>query len=144
MKDKSRAAKNAILSRSLKNFYAKKIIAIAEHSHYSAMLRADYPYVSEIFASLSASDIEALGQLRELLAYLGCDVTFDVRMRSGVRGSGNVNGIIKAELDNLKQERGEIERICSLAEDPRTRDMAEQILPGMSENIRVFERMMLS
>lgn len=144
MKNRQRDTQNVTLIRYLKSLYDKMLAAFVEHSRYAAALRAEYPYVSELFDDLVESDVECCRCIGELLTYLGAESRFDIRINGGTYRSDEISRIISAELDGLRKARGEIERIYSLTDDPRICEWADKLRESTLENIRAFERMALS
>ena len=144
MKTRQRDAQNSVLGRYVRSLYDKKLASFVEHSRYAIALRAQYPYLAELFGGLVASDVESFGELGELLAYLGAEPRFDIRINGGTYRSDEINRIISAELDALRRARGEIERIYSLTDDPKISELADKMRARVLENIRAFERLSTS
>ena len=144
MKNRQRDTQNVTLIRYLKSLYDKMLAAFVEHSRYAAALRAEYPYVSELFDDLVESDVECCRCIGELLTYLGAESRFDIRINGGTYRSDEISRIISAELERLRKSRSGIERIYSLTDDPMVCDGADKMRESALENIRAFERMTLS
>ena len=144
MKNRQRDTQNSVMTRYLRSLYDKKLAAFVEHSRYAIALRAEYPYVAQLFDELVAWDVESFGYIGEVLAYLGAESRFDIRINGGIYRSDEINRIISAELEELQKARGEIERIYSLSDDPKICEVADKMRVRTLENIRVFERVVLS
>ena len=91
-----------------------------------------------------ASDVDSFGELGELLAYLGAEPRFDIRINGGTYRSDEINRIIGAELEAQRRARGEIERIYSLTDDPKISEIVDKMRARVLENIRAFERISTS
>ena len=144
MKNRQRDAQNSVIGRYVKSLYDKKLAAFVEHSRYAIALRTQYPYISELFEELVASDVDSFGELGELLAYLGAEPRFDIRINGGTYRSDEINRIIGAELEAQRRARGEIERIYSLTDDPKISEIVDKMRARVLENIRAFERISTS
>lgn len=144
MKNRSGGSKNGILTRYLKSLYDKKLARLAEHSYCAIILRGDYPYVAELFESLAVSDMASFRQLGETLRSLGVDPTSDVRIHTRGCWGENIDSIITSELNSQRGEIDAVERIHSLTDDPRVCDAAEKMRLEISENIKLFERILHS
>ena len=130
--------KNGVLIRYLKSLYDKKLLLMAEHSTLSIMLRGEYPYISELFGALLASDLECFGELGELLRCLGADTAIDIRIRKqGYRGE-SIDKIVKSASEELRGEIDALERLHSLTDDPRVCEAAEKMRLEASEHSRIF------
>lgn len=139
---KSRSS--GILIRYLRSLYDKKFSLLAEHSYYATILQGEYPYVAEIFKSLVSRDMEGLSRLGGLLCTEGIDPAFDIRVHfRGCRGE-NIDRIITSELARLRREIDSVERIHALTDDPIICEAAEKMRMEISENIKVFERILHS
>lgn len=133
-----------LLARYIKSLYAKRLARLSEHSYCAALLRGEYPYVAELFNALAASDTEMLGELGELLCSVGIDPVIDVRIRGQGCRSENIDRTIASELDRLRGDIDELERIHSITDEPRVCEAAEKMRLLISENIKIFERILQS
>lgn len=137
-------AKNGIFIRYLKSLYDKKLAALAEHSCISAKLCGEYPYISELFEGLLESDLYSLGCLCKLLCALGVDSALDTRIRRRACRGDSIDAIVAAVLEELRGEIDALERIHSLTDDASICDTVEKMRLEISENIKVFERILQS
>ena len=144
MKSRSGTAKKQVLSRYLKEIYDTRLASFARHRYLAIMLRGEYPYVADAFDMLAMSDAETFAELGALLTHLGTDPTLDVRVRLRGFGGGNIDRIISDELERLRGEVDDIVRIYSLTDAAETLEKVEKMRLETSENVRLFERMLLS
>ena len=144
MKSRIREGGGGLLSRYIKALYGKRIARLSEHAYCAMLLRGEYPYVAELFETLAASDMEMLGELGEVLCEMGIDPVMDARIRGRGRRGENIDRMITYELDKLKGDIDELERIHSITDEPRVCETAEKMRLIISENIKIFERILHS
>lgn len=144
MKVGKSGVKNSLIARYLKRIYEKKWASVSEHIYYSMILRGEYPYVSDMFKNTAESEAEILRGIVGLLAELGIDTAVDTRIHIASYRGEEINEIIKGEVDFLRRSIDDTEGICALTDDNRIRDEMEFARRTTAENVRAFERMMIS